>query len=130
MIYFAQLSQKSRSFVGNNVFLLLTSLRMQSLPPCPSPPKLLLFKSFFNTIKLYFKYFHIFHYFLVCIFTVSYKINIYFSYGGRRLYQYNEDDFDFNFVLYQSFQQHGYTNRMETKSNCNYKASLLLLVNS
>ena len=26
-----------------------------------------------------------------------------------RFYQYNEDDFRFNFDLYQAFKQHGYT---------------------
>ena len=28
-------------------------------------------------------------------------------YGGRRIYHYNKDDF--NFDLYQVFKQHGYT---------------------
>ena len=34
--------------------------------------------------------------------------------------------FDFNFVLYQAFKQHGYTNRMKKERNCQLQGFSLI----
>ena len=38
-------------------------------------------------------------------------------YGCKRLYKYNEDEFCFQFYLYQAFKQHGYTKALKQREN-------------
>ena len=41
------------------------------------------------------------------------------SYSRRRMYQYNEDDFDFNFDLYQVVNQHRYSKTWKQREAVN-----------
>ena len=44
------------------------------------------------------------------------------EYSDRRLYQYNEYDFDFKFNFYQAVKQHGCTKKV--KRRCQFKKLL------
>ena len=53
-----------------------------------------------NTVQSSFKFFPLYKF-------------LYVRYGGRRLYQYNEDTFNFNFDLYQALEQNEYMEKRE-----------------
>ena len=40
-------------------------------------------------------------------------------YGGRRFYRYIEDDFRFQYDLYQAIKQHGYTKTLKQREAVN-----------
>ena len=52
-----------------------------------------------------------------------------FLFGGRRLYQYNEDDLYFDIDLFLGLKQHGYTKTWKQREDVNYKSFLLITCN-
>ena len=50
------------------------------------------------------------------------------KYGGRRKYQYNEDDFGFQFRFISCFKTAWILKNIETKRSCQFKTSFKLLV--